>query len=319
MLIFLISCALPPHQKAVDILLKGIADESVIIQVSAAKGLVLIGDDRGIQVFHQTLESEDQDAVVASLSALSDVQEQTVLPIVLTLAESRDALIRTEAYQYIARIDSEICRKILIEGITDSVARIRAISYRGLEKFKEKEAMYMGLRDVNPLVRIAAARALENLGERGMEDFIMEQVQTINSEVFRVGVIAVAEIGDTSLIPILRRCLEDMPWEFKIAAAEALLILNDNSGVSILKEGLKSHDPFIRIATLDIFERHDIPDALSVLKDAVHDEYVNVSVGAIDVLATYHAQECKKIFEEMMDAPNPLVKIAAAAAYVRSE
>jgi len=319
MLIFLISCAPSPHQKALDILLSGIADESVIIQVNAAKGLVVIGDSRGIQVLHQTLEGEDRDGVVASLGALSDVQEQTFLPIVLALAESKDALIRTEAYQYIARIDSEICREILIKGVTDSVARIRVISYRGLEKFKEKEVMYAGLRDINPQVRIATAQALENLGERGMEDFIMEQVQTVNSEVFRVGVIAIAEIGDTSVIPILRKCLDDMPWEFRIAAAEALLILNDNAGVHTLKEGLESHDPFVRIAALDIFKKHHIPDALSVLKDAVHDEYVNVSVGAIDVLATSHAQECKKIFEEMMDAPNPLVKIAAATAYLRSE
>jgi HEAT repeat protein len=319
MLIFLISCAPAPHQKALGILLDGIADESVIIQVSAAKGLVLIGDNRGIQVLYQTLESKDRGAVVASLGALSDVQKETLLPIVLALAESKDALIRTEAYQHIARGDSEICRKILTEGITDSVARIRAISYRGLEKFNEKEEIYMGLRDVDPQVRIAAAKSLENLGEMGMKDFIMQQVQTVDSEVFRAGVIAAAESGDTSLIPIFKNCLEDMPWEFRIAAAEALLILNDTSGIRILKEGLLSHDPFVRIAVLDIFKKYYIPDAFSILKDAVHDEYVNVSVGAIEALTTYHAQECKKIFEEMMDAPNPLVKIAAATAYLRSK
>jgi HEAT repeat protein len=319
MLIFLISCAPSPHQKALDILLSGIADESVIIQVSAAKGLVLIGDSRGVQVLNHILEGEDRDGVVASFGALSDVQEQTCLPIVLALVESKDALIRTEAYQYIARVDSEICHETLIEGVADSVARIRAISYRGLEKFKEREILYMGLRDIDPQVRIAAARALENLGEKGMEDFIMEQVQTVDSDVFRTGVIAAAESGDTSLIPIFRKCLEDMPWEFRIAAAKALLILNDTSGISILKEGLKSHDPFVRIAALDVFKKYHIPDALSVLKDAVHDEYVTVSVGAIEALATHHVQECKKIFEEMMAAPNPLIKIAAATAYLRSE
>jgi HEAT repeat protein len=319
MLIFLTSCAPSSHQKALDILQSGIADESVIIQVSAAKGLVLTGDNRGREVLYQILESDSRDGVVASLGALSEVHEQTVLPIILTLLESKDALIRTEAYQYIAGIDSEICHELLIEGITDSVARIRAISYRGLEKFKEKEILYMGLRDVDPQVRIAAAKALENLGEEGMEDFIMEQVQTIDSEVFRAGVIATAESGDTSLIPIFKKCLEDMPWEFKIAAAEALLILNDTSGLNIVEDGLKSHDPFIRIAALHVFKKHHVPDALSLLKDTVHDEYVSVSVGAIEVLAAYHAQECREIFEERMAVPNPLIKIAAATAYLRSE
>jgi HEAT repeat protein len=56
-----------------------------------------------------------------------------------------------------------------------------------------------------------------------------------------------------------------------------------------------------------------------LLKEAVKDEYINVSIVAIEALAKYKAKEHQTLFAEMMDAPNPLVKIAAATAYLQSE
>jgi HEAT repeat protein len=314
----LISCGLPPQQKAMKILQDGIMDESNIVRVNAAKSLKQIGDAQGIRILYDILEGDDQESVVAAIGALYDLKENTVSPIVVKLTKNHDPLIRAEACRLVSSINDEKARDILIKGTSDEIAKIRRLSYLGLEKFKEKKVIRNGLRDIDPLVRIASAKVLANLGEEGMENLIKKEMEITNIEVWKQGVIALAEMGDTSTISFIKGLIEDAPWELRIAAAEALLIFNDKEGVAILKEGLKSNDPFTRIEAVDVFKRYNIPDASEALKEAVHDEFINVSIIAIEALTIYRTPECNKIFIEMMDAPNPMVKIAAASAFLQS-
>lgn len=318
MVFLLLSCGIPPRQKALEILQAGIADESAIIRVNAAKGLEQIGDELGMRVLLEILEGDNRDGVVASMGALSDLRVETLLPAVVKLTKSKDPLIRTEAYSLIAAMENEKCRDIFVSGIADSIAKIRRISFLGLGKFKEKALLIIGLRDIDPLVRIAAAKAMGNFGEEGMASFIIKEMETTKIEILKHGIIALAEMGDTAAIFLSKGFITGTPWELRLTAAEALLILNDQKSISIVKEGLMSNDPFTRIKAVDILKRHHVSDAFELLKEAVRDEYVNVSVGAMEALVTFHAKECKKLFEEMMDAPNPMVRIVAATAYLRS-
>jgi len=92
-----------------------------------------------------------------------------------------------------------------------------------------------------------------------------------------------------------------------------------HDGVLVLHEALQSDDPFAREHAVNILKKYEISETTQLLKGVVYDEYINVSVAAIEALVQYGTKEEQRLFAELMEAPNPLVQIAAAAAYLQGE
>ncbi len=316
--LFFVACGVAPKQKAIEILEKGINDESIIVRVHAAKALRQTGEERGIELLYEINRSGDQTGCAAALRALHDLDEGTYSPEILSYALESDQVIRIEAYKLIASMEDERCRDVLIRGTNDKIAKIRRISYLGLEKFREYDVLRGGLRDIDPLVRIAAAQALGLMGEQDMKDYVHSEMTGAENDVWSHGAIALAEMGDTSVIADVRSRLYAAPWEVRLAAVEALLIMNIHDGLLVLQQALRSDDPFAREYAVNILKKYNISETPQLLKDVVRDEYTNVSVAAIEALAQYGSEE-QRLFEEMMNVPNPLVQIAAAAAYLQGE
>ncbi len=313
-----LSCGFSPRKKAFGILLEGTKNESIVVQVSAAKGLRQIGHAQGEKILNRILQGDDNNGIVLALAALHDLGENEFSSTVAKLTQHSDQLIRTEAFKVISSIDDERCREILMRGTDDKIVKIRKFSYSGLQKFRATEELLNGLRDDDPLIRIIAAEALGSIGEKGLTDFIRNELKRCSTNTRKQGIISLAVIGDTSAIVIVEEALADTLRELKLAAAEALLILNNKDGVVLLQEGIESDDPFTREEVVQILKRHQIAEGVDILKKALKDEYTNISVLAIDALAEYKMQENEQIFQEMMDAPNRLVQIAAATAYLRN-
>lgn len=313
-----VACGVAPREKAMEILERGINDESIIVRVHAAKALGQTGEHRGIELLYEINKSGDQTGCAAALRALNDLDEGTCSPEILRCAIEGDPIIRIEAYKLIASMEDERCRDVLIRGTDDKIAKIRRISYLGLKKFREYDILRRGLRDIDPLVRIAAAQALDLMGEQDMKDFVHSEMTCTENDVWSHGAIALAEMGDTSVVADIRSRLYSAPWEVRLAAVEALLIMNVHDGVSVLQQALQSDDPFAREYAVNILKKYDILETPQLLKDVVRDEYTNVSVAAIEALVQYGAEE-QRLYEEMMNAPNPLVQIAAAGAYLQGE
>ncbi len=319
MLLFFVGCGVSQKQKALVILDKGINDVSVIVQVHAAKALGQVGEERGIELLYEIGRSEDQEGCAAALRALSDLNEGTYFPEIEHYALEGALSVRIEAYELIASMEDKKCRTVLVKGTDDKSAQIRRISYLGLETFKDKDVVRRGLSDIDPCVRIAAAQSLGRMGEHEMKDFVRNELKVTQSDVWKHGITALAEMGDTSAIPDIKGYLYTAPWEVRLAAVEALLILDNHDGVLVLQEALQADDPFARECAAYILKKYEITDATYLLKDVVRDEYTNVSVAAIEALAQYDTKDVRRLFEEMMNAPNPLVQIAAAAAYLQGE
>ncbi len=319
LLLIFVVCGVPPKQKALEILDKGINDASVIVRAQAAKALGQTGREQGLELLYEITRGEDPEGCAAALRALSDLPECSCSPEIVRRALEGDPSVRIEAYRLIASLEDDACRAVLIKGTEDKSSQIRRISYLGLESFKENDVIRGGLRDIDPLVRIAAAQSLGRLGEPEMADFVRNELKAAKSDVSKHGIIALAELGDTSSIPDIKGYLGTAPWEVRLAAVEALLILNNHDGVSVLQEALQADDPFAREYATYILEKYEIANAVQLLRDVVRDKYTNVSVAAIEALSQYTSQEQQRLFEEMMNAPNPLVQIAAAAAYLKGE
>jgi len=313
------ACGMPPREKALTILRDGIKDKSVIIRLNAARGLKETGDAEGLKIIYEILKGGDKDGIEAALDVLYEIGEKGVSPSILALCRSESPLIRTEAYRLVSRSTDQAGREALIKGTEDKIGKVRKYAYLGLENFQEKERIDRGLRDTDQAVRLSCALALGRLGEKGMENFIRNELNKNKTSEFWVeGCDALAGLGDTNLIPFFKELLTDMPWDIRIAAADALLKFKKRDGIAVIKEGLMSNDPFIRVKCVDIIRRYNLPEFYDLLKSALDDMYINVSISALRALTVYKKKESAPLFEKMMAAPNPLVKIVAATAYLQN-
>jgi HEAT repeat protein len=312
------ACGVPPKEKALTILRDGIKDQSAIIRLNAARGLKETGDAEGLKVIYEILKSGDKDAVGTALDVLYEIGEKGLSPSILALCRSENPLIRTEAYRLVSRSTDQAGREALIKGTEDKIGKVRKYAYLGLMNFQENDLIHRGLRDTDQSVRLNCAMALGKLGEKGMENVIKAELNKNMSAEFLVeGCEALAGLGDTTVIPFFKELLVDMPWDIRIAAADALLKFKKRDGVAVIKEGLKSNDPFVRVKCVDIIRRYPQADFYDLLKPCLEDMYINVSIGALRAMAAYKKKESAPFFEKMMAAPNPLVRIAAATAYLQ--
>jgi len=321
-LLLLVVCGVSPQQKAVTILQEAITDESAVIRVSAAKGYAHMDDPQGMQVLYDVLRADDKNGIAAALGALYDLGEDTYSPVIAELTEHADPLVRTEAYRLMSLVTDKRAQDVLVAGTASRIAKIRRYSYQGLAKFKDERTLVQGMSDIDPIVRINAAKALGTMGKKDMEDFIRKEMQIMNIEIWKECILALAQIGDTALVPYIKDSLiaaPDVPVEIRLAAAEALLVFNDPEGLAILEQGLEQGDPFTRVQVVRILRFHGTAGASELLKRAVEDEYINVSVVAVEALAAHDAGEYRDIFIKTMDAPNPMLRIAGAAAYMMGE
>lgn len=319
-LFILISCGMPPKDKALSILKEGIIDKSDIIKINSAMVLIETGDRQGYEVLYKILQDGNKDAIAAALGALYQLKEATYSPIIAKLCANPEPLVRTEAYHLISLSGDTGYYRILLEGTNDKIARIRRYSYSGLKNFNDIQNIIKGLKDIDPLVRISSAKSLGLLGDKEAKNLIKKEMdpKNPNIEVWAQGVIALGELNDTSAVSYIKDLLNDTPWDLRLASAEALFLLKDNSGIAVLKSGIQSPDPFVRVKSADIMARFPLSEFYDLLKLACKDEYINVSISAINGLVKYRKKESLKLFEELLSAPNPLVRITAAGAYLRN-
>ena len=317
-LIFL-ACGMSPEARAKMILEQGLSDVSIVVQIEAAKGLLRTDPARSVAVFEKTLQHEDPDLRAAVLTALYDIGKKDMDTMIVRMCGDPNPAVREAAYRIVGTGDEQQAREILVKGTDDEYAGVRKVAFLGLSKFGERELLQQGLRDPEPRVRIAAARALGELGVAGMAEFIKEQLQQSAPEVWGDGIIAMAELRDTSSIHAFKTLLEEGTPDLRVDAAEALLILDDDSGIEALKTALQSNDPFVRMRAVGVLTRHDVPDSYAGLDAATYDVFTNVAVQAVKALALHDVRSSRERFRELLDAQNPLLRVTAAAAMLRSQ
>ena len=314
-LCFLTACSMSPETKARMILESALKDSSAIVRIHAAVGL---GGEAGQRVLTEILHSADNDVVTAALTAALQNTELLSEPEICRACTSTSPSVREAAFRLVAAKRGEGTRDLLLSGTKDVAAGVREISYNGLAAFRDTATIKNGLRDADVRVRIASAKALGKEGLTGMPEFIREEMKKVTPDMLGVGIIAMAELGDTGSIPLFRALLGESAGEVRVDAAEALLILGDHAGVEVLKRSLHAKDPFLRIHAAQVFTRRDVPTVAGELKSAVGDQFVNVAVQALRALAAHHALTNREHFIDLLDAENHLVRIEAAAAYLRS-
>lgn len=312
--LLLICCGVSPDARAKTILIRGLNDESPVVRISAAVGLK---GEEAEAVLLDLLVNGDAEEKAAALRAIAQNHVSFPEPLIARECSSANPTVREAAYGVVYEMDFPGVRDLLIEGTQDETVAVRVLSYSGLKRFNEAKLMEHGTRDSDVRVRIAAAEALGALGGAGMSEFIEEELKKSTPELLGTGIIAMAQLGDTASASLFKALLREGAGDLRIDAAEALLIIGDDSGVEALENGLHSSDPFVRIRSAGVLTRHNLPETYSALAVATHDDFINVAVQAVKALSVHAPRQYKELFLELMDAQNPLLRIAGAAAYLR--
>jgi len=312
--LLLLNCGLSPEARAKSILEKGLADKSPLVRINAA---VELGGEHALRVLTDLLQSEDVDIVAATLDAAIG---KILLPesLVIVACMNSSPSVREAAYRIVAAREDIDAKTLLLQSVQDDFAGVRVVAYEGLVRFKEREVLQQGLRDPDVRVRIAVAEALGEMGMTNMADYIKQELKKATPDIVGSGIIAMAQVGDSALIPAFRKLLDEGTEDLRVDAAEALLILDDRTGVDVLRKALQSNDPFVRIHAAEVLTRYDVPETYNQLAAATQDRFVNVAVQAVRALAQHDAQNQKERFTELMNAQNTLLRVVAAAAYLRS-
>jgi HEAT repeat protein len=313
--LLLICCGVSPDARAKMILIRGLNDESSVVRISAAVGMK---GEEAEAVLLDLLVNGGVEEKAAALRAISQNHVPFPEPLIARECSSANPAVREAAYGVVYEMDFPGVRDLLIEGTQDETVAVRALSYSGLKRFNEAKLLEHGMHDSDARVRVAAAEALGALGRPGMPEFIEEELKKSTPELLGTGIIAIAHLGDTAWIPLFKALLREGAGDLRIDAAEALLILGDDSGVEALENGLHSNDPFVRILAAGVLTRHDLPETYPALAAATHDDFINVAVQAVKALSVHVPRQYRELFLELMDAQNPLVRIAGATAYLRS-
>lgn len=313
--VLFIGCSVSPQARARKILEQGLEDPSVIVRVNAAAAL---NSEAASKVLTEIFIGGDHEAKAAVLLAIRENKALLSESLITNACRSMDPAVREAAYQLVIDGGFGSKRELLLQGIEDELVSVRTLSYGALAALGERDVLQEGMRDREPRVRIASAKALAELGRPDMSEFIKDELKKSTPDLIGTGIVAMAQLGDTASIPLFKALLSESAGELRIDAAEALLILGDETGIEALNNGLRSRDPFVRIHTTEVLTRHRVEETLPFLEEAARDEFVNVATQALNALVKHEPTAYQDLFAELMDARNPLLRITAAKAYLRS-
>jgi HEAT repeat protein len=320
LIMLLMACAISPQAKAKRIIEEGLEDASKTVRIEAARGIEAVDRARSADLLVEMLEDSEPEVQATVLDALIPYNTATsrLDAAVTRLCASSNPAVRVAAYRNVVVSADTVSKELLGRGLNDESARVREVAYSGLAKFGERDVLQKGFRDTDPLVRITVAKALSQMGSDGMVEYIRDELKKLPPDALGPGIIVLAQSGDTAAVSLMKALLRESTGELRVDVAEALLILNDHAGVGALEKAMQSQDPFVRIRTVRVLTRYDIPEMRARLDAATRDDYVNVAVQAVHALAEHDAKNYRKRFMELMDSQNALLRIAAAAAYLRN-
>jgi len=204
----------------------------------------------------------------------------------------------------------------LIAALKDPDSGVRAAAARALEEIGDKTAvpaLIAALKDPDSGVRAAAARALEKIGDKtAAVPALIAALKDPDKEVRRGAAWALGEIGDTSAVPALIAALKDPDRSVWDRVTKALAKLGDKSAVPLMIAALKDPRKEVRagaaIALGTAGDRAGIQPLIEALKDV--NELVRAA--AASALGLLRDRTTVSLFIAALKDPDFFVRGAAA-------
>jgi HEAT repeat protein len=231
-------------------------------------------------------------------------------------SRGRDALARLEALNTLAAEGDPAAQEALVAAAaTGSLSEVRLLASSGHVQAVERLIEALGgpvgnkialiealvksgsrqvvapltamLRDPRPEHRAAAAEGLGRLGARdqlaALKTLLTSPASTLVEQVAAAG--ALLRLDDNSGRPQLERWLQSEVPDVRIAAARALAIRHDQTWLSVVRQLSRDSDPLVRLDAVTLLAPYDRDLALGAVQRLMSDENVAVREQAVRVFA----------------------------------
>jgi cyclophilin family peptidyl-prolyl cis-trans isomerase/HEAT repeat protein len=272
--------------------------------------------------------TKDRDAavraeVVAGLGRSESSQE--VFEALVRMTSDPDPKVRIEAAGALAKLHHPGTLEVLAKMLGDRNENVAAASVRAIGKLGDRQAA----RVLEPLrfrASIVSYRAEEALaGLAGSDGAWIEGVRPLPGN-YRTqeGIRAVAAVlgrsGSTEALDLLREMWKDSAPEIRAERVAVLRALRERSAPELdeyLSEALRSADPALRVAALELTSEPEIGLCRDVFENAAQQEMTALQLAALDAAARSAAasgdvaQQAHSLFLKALEAQDRLVRIRA--------
>jgi len=214
-------------------------------------------------------------------------------------------------------LSGKIYLEIIKEALKDKDTKVRMNAASALGEIGDKSAIPLlkeALKDKDTVVRMSAASALEMIGDKSAIPLLKEALKDKSESVKIYAAMALYRIGDKSAIPLLKESLKDKDMKARMYAAMALGKIGDKSAIPLLKEALKDKDTVVRMYAARALGEIGDKSAIPLLKEALKDKNVSVRVWASSALGKIGDKSAIPLLKEALKNKDTGIRMYAASA-----
>jgi HEAT repeat protein len=240
-------------EPAVDRLIHLLEDETSRVAETAASSLGRIGDQRAIPPLVRLMEDETKGWFprCQAIWALENFSDQRVVEAFVRALKALNRYVRANAARSLGKLsrppadDAERVYRLFALMVAD------AEKLRGLAKQQWDQLIAFGSRAVEPMIQSLQVKDELDLGERS---FAYQLSFNVKSSVDLVALQALIEIGEPSVIPLIRT-LQEQDGQIRRKAAFALGEIRDPRAKEALLVALEDEDEEVRKAAKKALKR----------------------------------------------------------------
>jgi HEAT repeat protein len=246
-----------------------------------------------------------QNTRIRAAEMMGEIGEKIFINVLLTIANNKYEYgpLIDKARISLAKLGDRTKINSFIYALHSDDKNIRAEACKALGELKEKSVLnnlieLLKYWDKN--VRIQACSALAKIGDERAAESISTLLIDKDPEIRMVACEALGKLKSTKYIANLKELLsKDENGFVRIAAAESLLNLNDNSGESLLLKTINSQDFDAKLKSIQILGNYGTKNILSILEKNFYSEKneilkLNISYAIIQITNRLRASETKQ-------------------------
>ena len=239
-------------KKMIPIITPFLTDDQLIVQISAAKALLGLGQSQYWERLERGVRSEDGYERGASIRALGDLGDPRAVAILEQTIKDSQPSIRAAAVSALGKLQTPSALKAVKGAMFDHIPAVRSVAAFSLGNFPPSDVLPVltsGLQDPNLGVQTAAVASLLRIGAsfttvaETVERLMQDQNPAARSGVAK----ALGHGTSQESMVMLKLLIQDPTPRPRITAARSLGRIGQRNSLPILKRTLRDTDEAVRV------------------------------------------------------------------------
>ena len=278
-------------QAIIPLISSGLSTET---KLKAMETLIALGDKNALSVLETTVKSSDKRLSTRALSALLSFNEvsRDTADLVAQRLQDTDKEIRLMVAEALPYSDSYRLTPVITDTLVKSpYSEVKVYCLKTLGKLKYNKALPQItplINDPSEAVREAAAEALVNIGDSSAADLFRTYISDENPSIRSYCAAGLARINDTSSTPLLVAALSDSNPSVRTSAISALGQLKAKEALNPIIQ-IFYDDPELepRVAAVEAISLIDTTFTSTFILDGMKSKNIVLKKAAISASARY--------------------------------